>query len=215
MIFKTTLATRLTVWILASTTFLSLIGHFYGLWTMRMFACLALPPAAAALTFIACKARGEPRDVVSPYTWIVEGALGGVFAAIIYDLFRVPFVLAGYPLFAVFPKFGQMLLNADVSDTGAAVQAAGWTYHFANGASLGIMYLAMVRRASGHWLLWGAIAWASMVEIILLLTPYYTYFKLKLPFGIFIALTMSAHIVFGAALGAWCWLRLRHMKHAV
>ena len=81
--------------------------------------------------------------------------------------------------------------------------------HFANGASLGIMYLAMVTRATSKRLFWGAVVWACMVEVFLLLTPYYSYFQLKLPFGTFLALTLSAHLVFGAALGLWCTWRLR------
>ena len=198
------------VWALASTTFACLLGHLYGFWSMRLFACLVLPPAAALLTYIAWAARGQASGVSSPHTWIVTGALGGVFAAVVYDLFRLPFVLAGYPLFGVFPRFGQMLLYGALNDeTGPAVQAAGWLYHFANGASLGIMFLAMVPRATWRALFWGAVAWAATVEVLLLLTPYYAFFQLHLPFPVFLALTLSAHLVFGAALGGWCWRRLQ------
>lgn len=207
---KANLYSRAAIWALASTSFACLLGHFYGFWTMRLFGCTVLPPATLALVWIAWVSRAAERGAGSPFTWIVEGALGGVFAALIYDLFRLPFVLSGYPLFAVFPKFGQMLLGADPSDTGLAVQTVGWIYHFANGASLGIMYLAMQPRATRRAMFWGAVAWAGMVEALLLATPYYAYFQLKLPMSTFIALTLSAHIVFGLALGWWCMKRIVH-----
>ena len=75
-------------------------------------------------------------------------------------------------------------------------------------AALGIMFLAMVPRASGWMLFWGAVAWAMFVEAVLLITPYTTFFGL--PFdGRFIFLTASAHLVFGVVLGLWCCWRLR------
>lgn len=205
----TLLSGRIGVWGLASMSFACLLGHFYGFWSMRLFACTVLPLATALLVYIAYINRQQPAGVQNPYTWIVEGALGGLFAAVIYDLFRLPFVLSGYPLFGVFPKFGQMLLGAASTDTGAAVQITGWAYHFSNGMALGIMFLAMVPRPSLRALFWGAVAWAAMVEILLLLTPYYAFFKLKLPFNTFLVLTLSAHLVFGCALGLWCWRRLK------
>jgi hypothetical protein len=171
---------------------------------MKVFACLVLPPAMLILGCIAYFNRKQSKGIQSPYTWIVQGTMGGIFAAIVYDLFRLPFVMAGYPLFAVFPKFGQMLLAAQPTDFGWAVQTAGWTYHFANGASLGIMYLAMVRSGSPRSMFLGAVIWASTIEVLLLLTPYYAFFKLELPFPVFIVLTMSAHVLFGMALGWWC-----------
>lgn len=200
------LKVRIGVWLLASMSFACLLGHLYGVWSMRLFACTVLPAATALLVWVAWRSRLEPRGVTNPYTWIVEGTVGGVVAAVAYDLFRLPFVLHGYPLFGVFPKFGQMLLG--VTDTGPLVQLIGWAYHFSNGMALGIMYLAMVSRPSLRTLVWGGMAWACAVELFLLLTPYYTFFKLEMPYTTFLALTFSAHLVFGAALGWWCRQRL-------
>ena len=184
---------------------------------MRAFACWVFPPAVALLVWSArsspVDARQGNRKSVSPAnnsarTWIVEGALGGLFAAVVYDLFRLPFVLNGYPLFAVFPRFGQMLLQSAPDDFSWPVQVAGWTYHFVNAASLGIMFLAMAARPTPRKLFGGAMAWALGVETFLLLSPYYSFFKLKLDYGVFLALTLSAHLIFGAALGWWCVKRI-------
>lgn len=188
---------RLLVFLLASTSFACLLGQLYGAWPMRAFACLVLPPATALLAWLAW--RGGPQRI-----WIVTGAMGGIVAAVAYDLYRLPFVLQGAPLFTVFRKFGQLLLGADGPRW--LVEALGWTYHFSNGAALGIMFLAMAVRPSPRGLLWGAIAWALFVEAMLLLTPYASFFGLQLT-ARFIFLTVSAHLVFGVALGLWCRLR--------
>ncbi|MDQ3815284.1 MAG: hypothetical protein M3347_15290, partial [Armatimonadota bacterium] len=123
--------------------------------------------------------------------------------------FRLPFVLNSYPLFAVFPRFGQMLLGAPPDDFSWPVQLLGWTYHFSNGAALGIMLLTMVPRPTPRSLFWGAVWWALTVEFILLNTPYVSFFKIKLDFTTFLILTASAHLIFGLALGLWLRWRLR------
>src|SRR5215831_16903181 len=159
---------RFAVFALASLSFACLLGHFYGFWTMHFFGCWILPPATLALAWIALASPGEPR------TWIVQGALGGIVAACAYDLYRLPYVLTGTPLFKVFPAFGQMLLGlpgppfAEPPSTAAYV--LGWLYHFSNGAALGIMFLAMAGPLTPRRAFWGAVAWALLVETILLLT---------------------------------------------
>lgn len=197
---------RPLVFTLAFLSFACLLGQFYGLWSMRVFGCWVLPPATLLLGVIAYLARAQPAGARSPWTWVVEGAVGGVVAAVAYDLYRLVFVLQGAPLFKVFPRFGELLLGAD--EPRWLVHALGWAYHFSNGAALGIMFLALVPRADGQLLFWGAVTWAMAVEAVLLLTPYTTFFDLQLD-GRFLFLTASAHLVFGIALGLWCWVRLR------
>lgn len=199
-------ASRVVVFVLAFLSFACLFGQFYGLWTMRWFGCWVLPPATALLVVIAFVCRKQPSGIGGPHTWIVEGALGGVVAALAYDLYRLVFMLQGAPQFKVFPQFGELLLGA--SEPRWLVHMLGWTYHFSNGAALGIMFLAAVWRSSPKFLFWGAIAWAMFVETVLLVTPYPKFFGL--PFdGRFIVLTLTAHLVFGIALGIWCSKRLR------
>lgn len=181
---------RAIAFMLASLSFACLLGTMYGLWPMRPFACIAFPPALFALVIIA--RRGAP--------WIAQGALAGIIAAVAYDLFRLPFVLNGIPLFKVFPQFGEMLLGS--AEPRWLVQLLGWTYHFSNGAALGIMFLALVPKPSSRKLFWGAVLFALAVEMILLATPYPRFFGLALDRR-FVALTLSAHLIFGAAMGLW------------
>ena len=196
---------RILVFSLAFLSFACLLGQFFGLWSMRLFGCRVLPPSTALLAVIAWRARHLAPGADSPHTWIVQGALGGVVAALAYDLYRLPFVLNGTPLFKVFPRFGQLLLGAN--EPAWLVQLLGWSYHFSNGAALGIMFLAMVARPDPRVLFWGAVAWALFIETMLLLTPYTQFFGLALN-GRFLFLTASAHLVFGVVLGRWCRRRI-------
>ena len=141
------LVTRYNRWLifgLAARSFACLLGQFYGLWSMRAFAGWVLLPVTVLLAGIAAAARDRKSG---PAFWVIEGSLGGLVAALAYDLFRLPFVLRGYPLFDVFPRFGQMLLGASRSDFSLPVQLTGWAHHFSNGAALGIMLLAIVAPA--------------------------------------------------------------------
>lgn len=195
------LGSRLTIFALAWLSFGCLLGQFYGLWTMRWFGCWVLPPATVLLVLTAYLHRGGARGLESPWTWIARGALGGVVAAVAYDLYRLPFVLSGAPLFNVFPRFGELLLGG--AEPRWLVQGLGWTYHFSNGASLGIMFLVMASCFRRPRLVWGAVGWALLVETTLLLTPYASFFGLTLD-ARFLFLTASAHLVFGVALGWFC-----------
>ena len=195
---------RAAVFALALLSFACLLGQFYGLWTMHVFGCWVLPPATALLVLIAYRHR-RARGLNSPWIWITQGALGGILAAIAYDLYRLPFVLNGAPLFKMFPRFGELLLGG--TEPRWLVQTLGWAYHFSNGATLGIMFLALVSFFRRPSLFWGAVAWALFIECLLLLTPYTAFFGLSLN-GRFLFLTVSAHVVFGLALGWYCHKRL-------
>ena len=197
------LQSRPVLWLLASLSFACLLGHFYGFWSMRVFAPTILLPATLLLLFLAVRGDAQTRFI------LVQGALAGLLAAVIYDLFRVPFVLAGKPLFGVFPQFGQLLLYGKLvpGDTSLPVQIAGWAYHFQNGMALGIMGAAMIplgfKPAARFW---SCVAWATGVEIFLLLSPYYVYLGLHMPMRLFVPITLAAHLVFGAVLG-WYFAR--------
>ncbi len=192
------LSSRPVVFILAFLSFACLLGQFYGFWTMHVFGCWVLPPATIILIWIAWQNRRNSDGLQSPYHWVLQGAIGGLLAAFAYDLYRLPFVLTGAPLFKVFPQFGELLLGA--AEPRSLVNALGWTYHFSNGAALGIMFLVMASALRKPPLFGGAVLWALFVEGMLLLTPYSSFFGLKLD-GKFLFLTASAHLVFGIVLG--------------
>ena len=202
---SSTIISRVGVFSLAFLSFACLLGQFYGLWSMRFFACWVLVPSTLLLGAIAYGVRRGPRNWRSPLVWIVEGTIGGIVAAVCYDLYRLPFVLNGAPLFRVFPRFGELLLGAN--EPVWLVHVLGWTYHFSNGAALGIMFLTLLPRARPVTFVWGAVSWALFVEMMLLVTPYTSFFGLELD-GRFVFLTLTAHLVFGVTLGIWCRQRM-------
>ncbi len=185
---------RVLVFGLAFLSFACLLGTFYGLWSMSWFGSRVLIPSTAALVALGAFGRGPAGG------WVREGAAGGLVAALAYDLYRLPFVLGGAPLFTVFPRFGELLLGADGPRW--LVHAVGWAYHFSNGAALGVMLLAALPAASRRVRFAGAVAWALAVEAALLVSRYADFFGLPLN-GRFVFLTATAHLVFGLTLGAW------------
>jgi hypothetical protein len=69
------------------------------------------------------------------------------------------------------------------------------------------MFLVMASCFRRPALFWGAVAWAGFVEAMLLLTPYASFFGLKMN-GQFLFLTASAHAIFGVVLGLYCRVRV-------
>src|SRR5436309_14140280 len=111
-----TVAGRSVVLTLAATSIACLLFDFYQLCPMRTFTLFIFFPALVVLAVIAVfdRMRGDRQ------LWraVVIGTLGGLIAAVAYDIFRLPFVFAKewgidsivppLPLFKVFPRFGAM-----------------------------------------------------------------------------------------------------------
>src|SRR5438034_5327574 len=111
------------------------------------------------------------------------------------------------PLFKVFPRFGAMILNQPVEQASYSLAAhlVGWIYHFSNGVTFGVMYVALIGQPDRRSWWWGVVVAAS-IEMCLLLSPYGRFFGIPVT-AIFVAVTLSAHLIFGAAMG-WTTKRL-------
>ena len=121
---------------------------------MRIFTPFIFLPALLALFAFAgldCwKGDGQLWRAVS------SGLVAGLLAAVAYDVFRLPFVFAKewgiesvvppMKLFKVFPRFGAMVLGQPIEqpEYSLAAHIVGWIYHFSNGATFGVMYLAII-----------------------------------------------------------------------
>jgi hypothetical protein len=204
---------RLVVFVLSATSIWCLLAEFYGLCDMRTFTFWILIPATVALIALAIadRARGE-RTI---WRGVVIGACAGFLAALAYDVFRIPFVVAAIdnvgpdwlrlPLFKVFPRFGALILgepfDATTSDSQFTSMAhlVGWIYHFSNGITFGVMYMALVGDASRRSWLW-AVLFATGLELAMLLTPYTTFFGINMTTR-FVIVTFVAHAIFGVTLG--------------
>jgi hypothetical protein len=172
----------------ASTSLMALIVHLYGWLPLRTGVVFGFLPAAL-IAAVTCWIGGRKfsREVGI-------GLTAGMIAACAYDLYRVPFVMAGMPLFAAFDRFGELLSGLDASHTTSL--AVGWAYHFSNGMTLGVMYVLLF--GWRRW--WFGVIFAVLIEMGLLLTPYPQFLGVH-PGWTFIAVTASAHAVFGIVLG--------------
>jgi hypothetical protein len=169
---------------------------------------------------LADRIRGDGRL----FRAVVIGTVGGLLAAVAYDIFRLPFVFADrlgieaviphLPLYKVFPAFGAMILdqNPMQDQYSLAAHLIGWAYHFSNGATFGVMYAAAIGEGSRrHWA-W-AVVMAVGIEMALLYTPYASFFAIKIGMA-FIVATLTAHMIFGIVLGIYTRRRSRNWQLA-
>ncbi|MEX2307028.1 MAG: hypothetical protein WD738_05520 [Pirellulales bacterium] len=186
---------------------------------MRSFTIAILIPATVALIVLALANRIRGEGVL--WRGVVIGAVAGLLAACAYDVFRLPFVIAAVdgvgpdwlrlPLFKVFPRFGAMILGQPFdaatrdSQFTLAAHLVGWIYHFSNGITFGVMYLALVGDVARRSWLW-AVLFATGLELAMLVTPYTSFFGIHMTTR-FVIVTFAAHAIFGVSLGlAAKWL---------
>jgi hypothetical protein len=214
-----TAAWRTVIFLLAASSIWCLLVEMYGLCSMRGFTFWVLLPATALLYTLAIWDRSRGDGVL--WRGVMIGSLAGFIAAVAYDVFRLPFVfshtwhLSGLvpqmPLFKVFPRFGAMILGQPVEqpDYSLAAHLVGWIYHFSNGVTFGVMYVAMIgypRRRSWWW----GVVMATGIEMALLLSPYGKFFGIPVT-ALFVAVTLTAHLIFGAVMGWYTALADRRL----
>lgn len=202
-------AGRWIVFLLAASSIACLLFDFYRLCPMRTFTLFIFLPAMVALAAFAIfdRLRGD----ATLWRAVLIGFAGGLLAAVSYDIFRLPFVFAKewgiasiippMGLFKVFPRFGAMVLGQPIEQThySLTTQIVGWIYHFSNGATFGVMYVAMIGNPTRrHWA-W-AILMAVALELGMLLTPYPQVFNIPVT-NRFVVVTLAAHAIFGVGLG--------------
>src|SRR2546423_7559461 len=201
-------AGRLIVFILAASSIACLLFDFYGLCPMRIFTLYVFVPALLLLIAFAVVDRQHGNGQL--WRGVALGFFGGLLAAVAYDVFRLPFVFSKQwglssimppmDLFKVFPRFGAMILGQPLEQAhySTLTQVIGWLYHFSNGATFGVMYLALIGNPRRSW--WWAVAMAVALELGMLLTPYPSVFGIGITLR-FVMVTVAAHAIFGVGLG--------------
>ena len=197
------------MFLLAASSIGCLLADFYHWCPMRLFTPFIFLPAMVLLLMLAAWDRLRGDGQLWRAVWI--GLVGGLLAALAYDVFRLPFVFARQwgissiippmNLFKVFPRFGAMVLGQPLeqSSYSTATQIVGWLYHFSNGATFGVMYMAIIGEGTRrHWA-W-AVLFAVGLELGMLLTPYPAVFGIPVT-PRFVVVTMAAHAIFGVGLG--------------
>src|SRR5215475_5995584 len=194
---------------LAASSIACLLFDFYRLCPMRTFTLFIFAPAMVALLGFAIFDRLRGDGML--WRAVLIGFFGGLLAAVSYDVFRLPFVFAKewgissivppMGLFKVFPRFGAMVLGQPIEQShySMTTQIVGWLYHFSNGATFGVMYVAMIGNPTRrHWA-W-AVVMALALELGMLLTPYPQVFGIQVTTR-FVVVTVAAHAIFGVGLG--------------
>ena len=142
----------------------AVLTEVYGLVPMHDVVWYGAVPAYLILIGIWAFNRKGPLTEISDA--IAIGAIGGFLGVVAYDIARIPFVVAGYRIFAQNSSYGVWILDADYSTRFSLV--AGWIFHFANGTLFGVMYSIFMRGRHWGW----AIVWAFLLETIALFSPY-------------------------------------------
>ncbi len=200
---------RMAVFALTATSIVSLLVEFYNLCPMRQFTFFVFVPALVALTAIV--AADILWGNVQLTSAVTIGLMAGFAATVSYDIFRLPFVFAHawhltwlvphMDLYKVFPRFGAMILGEPVEQQkySMTAQMVGWGYHFSNGLSFGVMYVAMLGNPARCGWGWGVLM-AAGLEAGMLFTPYPAVFGIPLT-ARFVEVTLTAHVIFGIVMG--------------
>ena len=132
---------------------------------------------------------------------IRKGLLAGLAATIGLEIVReIGFHLGGMP--GDMPKLlGVLLLNQFAQGPDTLSNIAGWSYHFWNGASFGIIYSVLFGRGK----IWWGIIYALLIGIGFMASPAVIPLGIGhfgASFGIGFPITViSAHLAFGTILG--------------
>jgi hypothetical protein len=184
--------------LLCAPSIAALLAKVYGVASMQSVAVALALPACALLVVAWAWAERSARSHLAAA--LVIGFVGGLAGTIAYDLARVPFHLAGQRIFAPISIYGVWIADASVSSR--FTEVLGWSYHFSNGITFGIMYTLFMRRRHWGW----AVLWGCLLETGAILSPFAQIFNLSGNYyGIGIA--YLGHVAYGLPLGylAYKW----------
>ena len=170
-----------------------LLAWVYNLGPFALWFWLTAVPGFVFMAAVAVfyDRRGGHRDLMFALS---SGVIGGIIATLIYDVVRMPFLVAGYRLFAPVNSYGILMTG---SITGSPfTDTLGWFYNFLNGTGFGIAYamIALGRK----W--WWAIPFALGLETMTIVPLYADVYGLRGHLDV-IAIAYGAHVFYGAALG--------------
>lgn len=200
--FRRSVALAQEPWLLVpfvagASSIASLLGYFYGLFSMRAATAAVLLPGIALGAAFVLGARHLGREDLADR--VLAGVFAGGLATLAYDVCRLPLVHAGLPIFKAISYFGTLVLGS--TSVTAATELVGWAYHYSNGVGFAVMYVSLFARDR----LATAIAWGTTLEAAMLLTPYAEVFGYTRGRE-FLVITLGAHVVYG--IGLWGGLRL-------
>ncbi len=122
------------------------------------------------------------------------GAIAGVVGTIAYDLFRIPFALAGQRIFAPIFSYGLLIDGGGMSSSWTDL--LGWLFHLSNGVTFGIAYAVVM--AGRHWGF--GVLWGMFLEAVAFLGPFTDIYGLTGKWAS-IGIAFAAHVAYGLPLG--------------
>lgn len=135
---------------------------------------------------------------------LAVGVIAGFIATLAYDGVRwaiqetAPLDYDGFRSISI---FGSLILSKP--ETALDARIAGWTYHFWNGISFGVMYALVAGPARWYW----GLAWGMALEMMMI-GIYPVAFAIQRSDPAFLAISMTGHAAYGAVLGLlaerWC-----------
>ena len=135
---------------------------------------------------------------------LAVGVIAGFIATLAYDGVRLAIQETApldYDGFRSISIFGSLILSKP--ETALDARIAGWTYHFWNGISFGVMYALVAGPARWYW----GLAWGMALEMMMI-GIYPVAFAIKRSDPAFLAISMTGHAAYGAVLGLtaerWC-----------
>ena len=159
-------------------------------------------PALVVVIAVAVWARRVAREPF--FNRLVVGLVAGFIATLAYDGVRwaiqetAPLDYDGFRSISI---FGSLILSKPESALDARI--AGWTYHFWNGISFGVMYALVAGPARWYW----GLAWGMALELMMI-SIYPVAFAIQRSDPAFLAISMTGHAAYGAVLGLlaerWC-----------
>ncbi len=174
-----------------------MLAQVYGLVDLHSSALFIALPCCLALLGIWLWTKQTERKVLAEALTI--GFVGGLLGTLAYDLVRIPPLLSGQRIFAPISAYGVWI--ADAGSSSRWTELLGWSYHFSNGLTFGIMYTLWLRKRHWAW----AILWGLVLETIALVSPFGRIFYLVGNYQA-IGIAYFGHIAYGLPLG---WLACR------
>jgi len=176
---------------LCATSVGALLADMYGLMPMDEFVrWITLP---ALLLLVAGSAKTVP-TYANLQRRIRLGAVAGAVGTLAYDVFRIPFALAGQRIFAPIFSYGLLIDGGGMSSPWTDL--LGWLFHFSNGVTFGIAYAVVM--AGRHWGF--GVLWGVLLEAVAFLSPFTDIYGLTGKWGA-IGIALAAHVAYGLPLG--------------
>jgi hypothetical protein len=199
---RTELALRWSLIACALVSLAALVAHVFGILRMPFFLEVIGIPSLLVVYALLAYARKINAAMLTNGLWV--GFWAGLVASLMYDGVRYLVErghLFGYNGFVPILMFGSWITGYPIHSTPAKI--AGWTYHYWNGATFGVVYTLAVGRKKWWW----GLGYGILMECCMLgLFPFFLRVTNRVDF---IAVSMIGHLAYGGTLG---WLAQKYLR---